>query len=58
MSTINAQFLYDYRNTFASISGLDLSDLFDEIVGDPSPAGETPIHFIDEILKMCSRSVD
>lgn len=42
-STFTAQKLYDWREETAAISGSDLHTLFHELVGDPSPAGRTPI---------------
>lgn len=41
---ITAQVLYDARDQYAIISGLELHDLFRAVCGgEPSPAGRTPI---------------
>ena len=40
---MTAQQLYDWRETTSAISGTDLHMLFQELTGDPSPAGDTPI---------------
>ena len=39
----NAQQLYNWREQTGEISGSDLALLFQELTGDPSPAGRTPI---------------
>lgn len=44
MKTTTAQVLYDARDQYAIISGLELHDLFRAVCGgEPSPAGRTPI---------------
>lgn len=40
---MKAQDLYDRRDIYGEISGSDLHDLFNALIGDPSPAGRTPI---------------
>ena len=40
---ITAQDLYDRRDEYGEIDGCDLHKLFQELTGDPSPAGRTPI---------------
>ena len=43
-STIQAQYIYDLRDTTGFISGTDLHDLFREVLdGEPSPAGNAEI---------------
>lgn len=44
---ITAQDLYDWREATAAISGTDLHRLFQDILGDPSPAGRRPIGLAD-----------
>lgn len=40
---MTAQTLYDIRDEFGDIDGLDLHWLFEQLTGDPSPAGRTLI---------------
>lgn len=40
---ITAQDLYDRRDECGEISGDDLHAIFALVIGDPSPAGRTPI---------------
>ena len=40
---MTAQTLYDLRADFGDIDGMDLHWLFQQLTGDPSPAGRTPI---------------
>lgn len=40
---MKAQELYDCRERYADIDGTDLHWLFEQLSGDPSPAGRTPI---------------
>lgn len=42
-STLTAQKLYDWREETAVISGTELAQLFQELTGEPSPVGRTPI---------------
>ena len=44
---MTAQQLYDWRDETGAISGTDLHMLFQELIGDPSPAGNTPILMAD-----------
>lgn len=39
----NAQQLYNWREQTNEISGTELHMLFQELIGNPSPAGRTPI---------------
>ena len=40
---LTAQDLYERREEYGEISGIDLHELFQVVCGDPSPAGRTPI---------------
>lgn len=40
---MTAQDLYDIRDKHGDIDGNDLHWLFEQLTGDPSPAGRTPI---------------
>jgi len=42
-ASITAQDLYDYRELYSHIDGNDLHWLFQEVCGEPSPRGSTPI---------------
>ncbi len=43
MHTINAQLLYDLREQVMPISGTELHEIFNALLGDPSPSGKTII---------------
>lgn len=40
---LTAQMLYDVREAHGDIDGNDLHWLFEQLTGDPSPSGRTPI---------------
>ncbi|MBK8200188.1 MAG: hypothetical protein IPK75_17720 [Acidobacteria bacterium] len=45
---MKAAYLYDWREKNMLISGNELAMLFAEVLGDPSPAGKTPIDLVYE----------
>lgn len=43
---VSAQDLYDLREMTGFISGQDLHELFDAVVGEPSPSGYRPVNVL------------
>lgn len=46
---MNAQFMYDLREKYEFCSGTDLSEFFDQEVGDPSPKGKAKINNVSAL---------
>jgi hypothetical protein len=44
MNEMKAQILYDLRERFGSVSGTDLHEFFNQVVGDPSPSGSVEVN--------------
>ena len=54
---MRAQTLYDFRDEYEFCSGQDLSEFFREVVGSPSPTGQTNVH-ADEADKFVCSSIE
>lgn len=53
---MKAAYLYDWREKNMLISGNELAMLFAEVLGDPSPAGKTPID-LDALKQVANDNV-
>lgn len=57
MQIITAQAIYDERDEFAQFSGTAMHALFEEVLGEPSPAGRTPIS-VDALIRVAGHPED